>query len=131
VRLVAYLQAQLRRFQDRSGPPTLDDVRAEGVTTSHVYDYLRARAWYSSHKETGDERSHPWARGAPEWLRDDPPQLIEISKQTEIVIEDLASLEGRSPWAVLDDIAAYADPRPLFVGDDPAGEKHGPVYRGE
>jgi hypothetical protein len=126
-RLIAWLLQDRRRYQDRCGPPTLDDIRACGVERKHVREYLRKTGWSCDSADVGDCRPGAWQEGPPTWSHEQYPAQTLSIRHDDQAIRFLSRLERRSGWAVLDDIAHLVGPRTVYLPDDkPAAIVWGP-----
>ena len=111
VGLIKRLQATIRQYQDRCGPPNREDLCGRGVTKSEILRYLKQRSttgfWACETPDTGEARAVARTCQSPDWYcYDDENNVIARLETThpDVMIRDLAEIEGRSPWAVLDEV---------------------------
>lgn len=107
-----YLISEIRRWRDRSGPPTLADVRAVGVDRTAIRAYLRGAGWYC---EAGDRDNYARRLDTWEWYRSDGATVS--LRYDDHAIAEIARAEDRSPWEVLDDIAWGLGWRTIYDAD--------------
>ena len=122
---VSWLIAELHKYRDRCGLPTLDDIRACGVSRRQIRAYLRRAGWSCETPDTGDARTAQWANRAPEWHHD-ALGVVDLTEDDH-AIATLAKAEQRSAWAVLDDCAYYAGSREIYHEDVLVAHVHGAV----
>lgn len=123
--LIKLLQSRIREYQDRCGPPTTQDLRARGVTKSQVLRYMKQRDWYCSTPDTGNARREPGQHRPPAWLHDEHGEIIP--EYADVMIQDLAKCEGRSPWAVLDSCDAGRELYDAKTGELIGREAYGEI----
>lgn len=117
---VAWLLADRNRYRARC-KLTLDDIRAAGVTSSQILAYMWSTEWEPTTPDVGDCYPIPTDWRHPRF------GILRLWTDTR-TITDLAKLEKRSPWLVLDDCARHAPPQPLYLDGALVAHMRGPEF---